>query len=99
MNSRRNRRQGNCLHGFGAKGNRIYEGVEMAGGVPEYDTWFSIANEFQNPKGANIMIFEYWKNMAEFWQSISKYWKIRNMIIWHAPNRHQGFGAKGQFFQ
>ena len=90
--------RGKPLHGFGAKGNRIYEGVEMAGGVPEYDTWLSIANEYQNPKGANIMIFEYWKNMAELWQAISKYWKIRNMIIWHAPNRHQGFGAKGQFF-
>ncbi len=90
--------QGKPLHGFGAKGNRIYEGVEMAGGVPEYDQWLSIANEFQNPKGVNIMIFEYWKNMVELWQAIEKYWKIRNMVIWHAPNRHQGFGARGQFF-
>ncbi len=84
--------------GFGANGNRIYEGVEMAGGVPEYDQWLSIANEYQNPKGANVMVFEYWKNMVELWQSISKYWKIRNMVIWHTPNRHQGFGAKGQMF-
>jgi len=64
----------------------------------KYDTWLSIANEFQNPKGANVMIFEYWKNMVELWQAISKYWKIRNMIIWHLPNRHQGFAPRNQFF-
>ena len=90
--------KGKALKGFGYKGNRIYEGVEMTGGVPEYDAWLSIANEFQNPKGANVMIFEYWKNMVELWQAISKYWKIRNMIIWHLPNRHQGFAPRNQFF-
>jgi DNA modification methylase len=84
--------------GFGAKQNRIYEGVEMKGGVPEYDEWLSIANEFQNSKGANVMIFENWRNTVELWQAIEKYWKIRNMIIWHLPNRMQGFAMRQQFF-
>jgi len=90
--------KGKPLRGFGSKGNRIYDGVEIAEGVPEYDQWLSLANEYQNPKGVNIMIFEYWKNVIDLWQAIEKYWKIRNMVIWHAPNRHQGFGAKGNFF-
>lgn len=83
--------------GFGANQNRIYEGI-VERGVPEFDEWLSIANDFQNPIGANVMIFENWKNTVELWQAIEKYWKIRNMVIWHTPNRMQGFSAKHQFF-
>ena len=67
-------------------------------GVPEYDEWLSIANDFQNPIGANVMIFESWKNIHDLWEAIEKYWKIRNVIIWWIPNRHQGFSAKYKFF-
>jgi len=84
--------------GFGYKQQRSYLGVEKRGGVPEYDEWLSIANEFQNPKGANVMIFEFWKNTPELWQAIEKYWKIKNLVIWYLPNRRQGFGMKYQFF-
>ena len=83
--------------GFGAKQNRTCEGIAERG-VPEYDQWLSIANEFQSPEGANVMIFENWRNVVELWQAIEKYWKIKNIIIWHLPNRHQGFSAKGRFF-
>jgi DNA modification methylase len=83
---------------FGAKQNRIYEGMELAGGVPEFDEWLSLANEYQNPKGANVMIFESWKNTVTLWQAIEKYWKIMNMIVWFLPNRHQGFSAKRRFY-
>ena len=84
--------------GFGYKQQRSYLGVEKRGGVPEYDEWLSIANEYQNPSGANIMVFEFWKNVVELWQTLEKYWKIKNLIIWHTPNRHQSFGMKYQFF-
>ena len=83
--------------GFGYKKTRKYEGLEERG-VPEYDEWLSIANEFQNPKGANVMIFENWKNTVGLWQAIEKYWKIKNMVIWWLPNRSQGFSAKYRFF-
>ena len=66
--------------------------------MPEYDEWLSLANEFQNPKGANIMIFENWRNTHDLWEAIEKYWKIKNQIIWWLPNRHQGFSAKYKFF-
>ena len=90
--------KGKTRKGFGTKGNRFYEGVNMKGGVPEYDEWLSIANEYQNPKGANVMVFENWKNTPDLWRAIEKYWKIRNIIIWWLPNRHQGFSAKYKFF-
>ena len=83
---------------FGAKGNRGYLGVDIKKGIPEYDEWLSIANEHQNPKGANVMIFENWRNTVALWQAIEKYWKIRNLIIWHLPNRHQGFSRPFMFF-
>ncbi len=84
--------------GFGFRGNRFYKGVEKRGGVPEYDEWLSLANEYQNPQGANVMIFENWRNTRELWDAIEKYWKIHNMIIWHLPNRHQGFSRPQSFF-
>jgi len=85
-------------NGFGYRGQRSYLGVEKRGGIPEYDEWLSIADEFQNPKGANVMIFENWKNTVELWQAIEKYWKIRNQIIWFLPNRCQGYSKKHFFF-
>jgi DNA modification methylase len=29
---------------------------------------------------------------------MEKYWKVKNMIVWHLPNRTQGFAAKYKFF-
>jgi len=84
--------------GFGYRSQRTYLGVEKRGGVPEYDEWLSIANDFQNPVGANVMIFENWRNTRELWDAIEKYWKVKNMIIWHLPNRHQGFSRPYFFF-
>ncbi len=84
--------------GFGRKANRKYQGVEKKGGVPEFDEWLSIANEFQNPSGASIMIYENWKNVVELWDAMEKYWKIKNMVIWHLPNRCQGFAPTRRFF-
>ena len=84
--------------GFGYRAQRTYLGVEKRGGVPDYDEWLSIAKDFQNPEGANVMIFENWRNTVELWQAIEKYWKIKNMIIWWLPNRHQGFSREYLFF-
>ena len=44
------------------------------------------------------MVFENWRNTISLWQAIEKYWKMKNMVIWHLPNRHQGFSSKGKFF-
>ena len=84
--------------GFGCKGLREYKGLKERGGVPPYDAWLSLADEFQNPKGANVMVFEYWKNTPELWRALEKYWPIRNQVIWHLLNRSQGFSADHRFF-
>ena len=84
--------------GFGYRQQRNYLGLEARGGVPEYDEWLSIANDFQNPIGVNVMVFENWRNTIELWQAIEKYWKMRNMVIWWLPNRHQGFSRPYRFF-
>jgi DNA modification methylase len=83
---------------FGYKGNREYLGTTQAGGIPEYDQWLSIAKDFQNPMGANVMIFENWKNTRDLWDAIEKYWSVKNMIIWAVNNRCQGFSSKYKFF-
>ena len=92
------KRKTKTKEGFGYKRNRKYDGIEKAGGCLEYDQWLSIAKDFGNSNGNNVMIFEYWKNTPELWAAISKYWKIRNMIIWHTNNRCSGFSMKYGFF-
>jgi len=84
--------------GFGYKSQRRYLGVERSGGVPEFDEWLSIAKDFQNQEGSNVLIFENWKNTPALWEAIEKYWKVRNLLIWHTPNRCQGFSRKYLFF-
>lgn len=83
---------------FGSKNNRSYEGVEMKRGVPEFDEWLSIAKDFQKERGVNVMIFENWRNLRELWNAIEKYWAVRNLIIWHLPNRTQGFSRPHSFY-
>jgi DNA modification methylase len=29
---------------------------------------------------------------------MERYWKVKNMLVWHLPNRMQGFAAKYKFF-
>src|SRR4051812_43729955 len=29
---------------------------------------------------------------------MEKHWKVKNMLVWHLPNRTQGFSAKYKFF-
>jgi DNA modification methylase len=46
----------------------------------------------------SIIVYENWKNLRTIWGEMEKYWKVRNMLVWHIPNRHQGFSAKYKFF-
>jgi DNA modification methylase len=44
------------------------------------------------------MVFENWKNIRTIWGELEKYWKVKNMIVWHLPNRTQGFASRYRFF-
>jgi len=46
----------------------------------------------------HIIVYENWKNIRTIWNEMEKYWKVKNMIVWHLPNRVQGFAAKYKFF-
>lgn len=46
----------------------------------------------------HIIVYENWKNIRTIWGEMEKHWKVKNMIVWHLPNRMQGFAAKYKFF-
>jgi DNA modification methylase len=82
--------------GFGAKKNRRYLETES---LPENftDLWMDNIAKIQKPD-FSIIVFENPKNLKTIWIALEKYWKYRNTIIWHIPNRMQGFSAKYKFF-
>ena len=82
--------------GFGAKKNRRYLETES---LPDNftDLWMANVAKVQKPD-FSIIIFENPKNLRIIWNALEVYWKYRNTIIWHVPNRMQGFSAKYKFF-
>lgn len=82
--------------GFGAKKNRIYIGTES---LPDNFTELWMGNIRKIAKdNFSIIVYENWKNLRTIWNEMEKHWKIKNMIVWHLPNRVQGFSAKHKFF-
>lgn len=82
--------------GFGAKKNRVYLGTES---LPENfsDLWMANVARVQKPD-FSIIIFEHPKNLRTIWNALEKHWRYRNTIVWHVPNRVQGFAARHKFF-
>lgn len=89
-------KHGKATTGFGAKRDRRYLETES---LPDnfMDLWMANVAKIQKDD-FSIISFENWKNLPKMWGAMSKYWKIRNLIIWHLPNRMQGFAAKYKFF-
>jgi DNA modification methylase len=82
--------------GFGAKKNRIYIGTES---LPDNFTELWMDNISKVAKeNFSIIIYENWKNLRIIWNEMEKHWKVKNMIVWHLPNRVQGFSSKYKFF-
>lgn len=82
--------------GFGSKRNRRYLETDS---LPEDFTekWMSNISKVQNPN-FSIIVYENWKNIRTIWGEMEKYWKVKNMLVWHLPNRTQGFAGKYRFF-
>lgn len=90
------KRHGKPTEGFGAKKNRRYLETDM---LPDNFTELWMANVAKVAKpDFSIICHENWKNLRIIWDEMEKYWKVKNMIVWHLPNRHQGFSAKYKFF-
>lgn len=83
--------------GFGAKKNRRYLETDE---LPDNFTELWMGNIYNHVAKDNfsIIVYENWKNIRTIWNEMDKYWKVRNMIVWHVPNRVQGFAAKSKFF-
>lgn len=89
-------RNGKATEGFGAKKNRRY--LET-GSLPDNftDLWMEQIAKVQK-KDFSIIVYENPKNLRTIWNALERHWKYRNTIIWHLPNRMQGFSAKYKFF-
>ena len=90
------KRNGEVTKGFGLNRDRVYLGTET---LPENFTelWMSNISKIQKPD-FSIIVYENPKNLRTIWDELEKHWKYRNTIIWHIPNRVQGFSAKYKFF-
>lgn len=92
----RGKRHNNPTEGFGAKKNRRYLETDV---LPDDFTekWMTNINKIQKDD-FSIICYENWKNIRTIWNEMEKYWKVKNMVVWHLPNRSQGFSAKYKFF-
>lgn len=87
---------GKPTEGFGLKRDRKYLGTDS---LPDNFTELWMANVKAAAKDDfHIIVYENWKNIRTIWGEMEKYWKVKNMIVWHLPNRTQGFSAKYKFF-
>lgn len=90
------KRNGKAVEGFGAKRNRRYLETDVL--PPDFtEKWMANVNKVQK-ENFSIICYENWKNIKTIWGEAEKYWKIKNMIVWHLPNRHQGFASRYKFF-
>lgn len=89
-------RHGEATTGFGSKKNRRYLETES---LPDNftDLWMANIVKIQKPN-FSIIVYENPKNLRTIWNALEVHWKYRNTIIWHLPNRMQGFSAKYKFF-
>lgn len=90
------KKHGKATEGFGYKRDRKYL---MTDELPDNFTelWMNNVAKVQ-AEAFSIIVYENWKNLRVIWGEMEKHWKVKNMIVWHIPNRHQGFSAKYKFF-
>lgn len=82
--------------GFGQKRNRTYIGTDS---LPDNFTELWMANIAKIQKeNFSIIVYENWKNLRIIWGEMEKYWRVKNMLVWHLPNRSQGLPSKYNFF-
>ena len=90
------KKNGEAVTGFGAKRNRRYLETDV---LPDDFTELWMKNIRVIAKDDfHIIVYENWKNIRTVWGEMEKYWKVKNMLVWHLPNRVQGFAEKYKFF-
>jgi len=90
------KRNGKPTEGFGYRRDRKYLETDVL--PPDFtEKWMANIRKIQKDD-FSIIIFENWKNLRLIWNEVEKHWKVKNVIVWHLPNRVQGFAAKHKFF-
>lgn len=90
------KKKGQDKDGFGLKRDRRYMETDS---LPDNFTELWMTNISKIAKeNFSIICYENWKNIRTIWSEMEKFWKVKNMIVWHLPNRTQGFAAKYKFF-
>lgn len=90
------KKNGEAVTGFGAKRDRRYlETDELPDDFTEL--WMGNIAKVAKPN-FHIIVYENWKNIRTIWGEMEKHWKVKNMIVWHLPNRNQGYAGKYKFF-
>lgn len=90
------KRHGKAVTGFGSKRNRRYLETDE---LPDNFTELWMNNIAKVAKDDfSIMVYENWKNLRTIWAEMEKHWKVKNMVVWHVPTRHQNFASKYKFF-
>jgi len=90
------KKKGEAVTGFGAKRDRRY--LETDSLPPDFtELWMNNVAKIAQ-ENFHIIVYENWKNIRTIWNEVEKHWKVKNMIVWHLPNRMQGFSAKYKFF-
>lgn len=90
------KRHSKSVTGFGAKRDRRYLETDVL--PPDFtEKWMGSIAKIQK-EHFSIIVYENWKNLRTIWGEMEKHWRVKNMIVWHLPNRHQGFSAKYKFF-
>lgn len=90
------KKHGDAITGFGAKRDRRYLETDV---LPDNFTklWMNNIAKIQK-EHFSIIVYENWKNIRTIWGEMEKHWRVKNMLVWHLPNRHQGFSARYKFF-
>ncbi len=90
------KKAGKAVTGFGAKRDRRY--LETDSLPPDFtQRWMANIAKVQK-ESFSIIVYENWKNIPTVWEAMKKHWRVKNMIVWHLPNRTQGFAGKYRFF-
>ncbi|MDE2037785.1 MAG: DNA modification methylase [Patescibacteria group bacterium] len=90
------KKNGSAVTGFGAKRDRRYLETDS---LPDNFTelWMRSVKNISKDD-FHIIVYENWKNIRTIWGEMEKHWKVRNMIVWHLPNRNQGFSGACKLF-
>ncbi len=89
-------RHGSPVTTKGPKRSRRYLETEE---IPENFTELWMANIAAAANdNFSIIVYESWKNVRAIWNEMEKHFTVKNMLVWHIPQKNDGYAAKHKFF-